>query len=313
MFYFITIVYSLDSVSYYLAGKSPINAQNNSPAYLGFMYNKVYESGIAWNLRDSYLFGTSYTYNANTGIYQITGDTITINNWANEYQSLTTQHYTCWDESTSCSDLSYVYHRTNNMGYYIDLVDGKDIEVLIEEMLHDENVNTTDSILKKYLESWYINYLEDYTEKIEDNVYCNNRDIKRLNVFDKTVPFSTSSRSFYLKESDYSVDIECNRITDQFSIANPQAKLNRSIGLITSSEIYNLSASYYTKYNDNIWYLSPAIFFVGTAEFRYTKDNGEWNYSHTSYNNGIRPSISLNKDNIISSGTGSETDPWIIE
>ena len=61
---------------------------------------------------------------------------------------------------------------------------GKKIDDLIEEMTTGSG-NTRSSNLKNNTESWYESNLLDYTEKLEDPVWCNDRAIGSYNGWSK--------------------------------------------------------------------------------------------------------------------------------
>ena len=92
-------------------------------------------------------------------------------------KELKNHHYTCWNATGECNNISYVYYYDDIYGglNYINISDGKSIETAINEMLYDDNVNTNNSPIKTVVDNWYQNNLVDYTEYLEDTIYCNNR------------------------------------------------------------------------------------------------------------------------------------------
>ena len=62
--------------------------------------------------------------------------------------------------------------------------------------------------------------------------------------------------------------------------------------------------------------MSPARFYMDGAYVRGVLPTGELHYNDYGdlfYSNGVRPAISLKYNKVITSGSGSEEDPWIIE
>ena len=67
------------------------------------------------------------------------------------------------------------------------------------------------------------------------------------------------------------------------------------------------------KANTGWWVLSPRSFNEMGLYNNSVNEKGIRNNYSSYYPNGVRPVISLKSNIKISSGTGSETDPWIIE
>ena len=65
------------------------------------------------------------------------------------------------------------------------------------------------------------------------------------------------------------------------------------------------------------WLMSPVKFdyFFGrdTISMNAYLNNGDLDSESVDMSYGVRPVISLKNSNVVTSGTGSETDPWIIE
>ena len=88
-------------------GTSKFNSSSNSPAYVGYMYNKVYTySSKSMSSQSNIVFGNSFTY-AN-GTYTLK-DTMTVATWSSGYNTINNNHYTCMTTGTSCTNLYYVY------------------------------------------------------------------------------------------------------------------------------------------------------------------------------------------------------------
>ena len=63
----------------------------------------------------------------------------------------------------------------------------------------------------------------------------------------------------------------------------------------------------------HFWLLSPHYrYSSGYARGFYLFSDGYLNYDGVDYAFGVRPSISLNHETTVKSGTGTATDPWII-
>lgn len=135
-------------------------------------YNNYYNFSSSNN---NYSYGNLFTYN--DGKYELT-NTKQIWDLKKDYSGLNNRHYTCFDGD--CSTLSYIYYYSPNDGslYYINLTEGKSIEDALDEMLKNDN---KDSTIKEVIDLWYQENLKDYTNMLEDTIFCNDRSISNLN------------------------------------------------------------------------------------------------------------------------------------
>ena len=126
----------------------------------------------------------------------------------------------------------------------------------------------------------------------------------------------------YFKNNTLNNDLSCINETDQFAVGNNKAKLTYPVSLATHEELQTLtnnnSSAYYdvlTKTNAWWWVLSPLDFYNYNAYVRVVYTNGSVSsYSYVvSYDYGIRFVVSLASGNVISSGDGSESNPWVVE
>ena len=142
-------------------GNSKFNYSYNFPVYVGYMYNKLYTYKLGAATSGS-KYGTGVTYN---------GTSYTLTNTSTTKDA--THHYSCSNTTGTCSTVRYYYY--NN--YYIELTGGTTIEEALVEMLSAEDVNKTNSTIKTYIDNWYQSNMTNYTDYIEDTVYCNDRSI----------------------------------------------------------------------------------------------------------------------------------------
>ena len=100
--------------------------------------------------------------------------------------------------------------------------------------------------------------------------------------------------------------MSCPNLTDQFSVDNNKAKLIYPVGLSIKDELLyfpNNSLNWWTMTPEQIKYLDV---YVKTSSINSSN-------SDIYYNHGVRPVISLKSDNVITNGTGSEADPWVVK
>ena len=313
-------------------GNYEFNLSYNSPAYVGYMYGAVYEtlSKDITTLNESIVFGNDITYDASTGKYTLT-DTYTLadpNNWTNEYSDIASKyHYTCFNSSTNCQSVNYInfIYSKDMKAYYFELSNGKNHLDILKEM-SDNSSNTTDSTAKTTIDTWYKTNMTSYTSQLEDTIFCNDRsyDIgintsgwnKDYSNYDRWLYFNVEARA-----GNNSASLICQRTNDKFSMnsINGNGMLTYPVGLITADEMiyaganaWKTNTSYYL-YNDMAnWTLSPYYFFSQDAvEFALTSSNF-FSAERVDALYGLRPVISLKKGTILSSGSGTAEDPFIV-
>ncbi len=261
----------------------------------------------------NYVFGKSFTY-AN-GAYSLS-DTTTIHSddWATKKTTVNNYHYTCLSSGTTCSSIYYVYRIDSSTAYYIILTNGKSVSDALNEMLYADDVNTKDSTIKEYIDSWYESNIKDkYGDKLEDTVFCNDRGIYNLGGWNPNGGSTTS----YLQFKNYSTSnqsLVCANETDRFSHSNAKAYLKYPIGLLSVPELSlaGYGSSHYFNSGQYVWLGSPNYFIAYIANARGVYASG-FNDGNVDNSMGVRPSISIKPGTSYSSGDGSYTSPFVIE
>ena len=292
-------------------GTSAFNNDYNSPAYVGYMYNTVYTySGKSMSSQSNIVFGNSFTY-AN-GTYTLT-DAKTVATWSSGYNTINNNHYTCMTTGTTCSSINYVYYADSESAYYITLTNGKSVNDALNEMLYADDVNTKDSTIKTYIDSWYESNLASNEDKLEDTVFCNDRTIASLGGWNPNGGSTTNELQFKRYDT-HNPSLACANETDRFSLSNPKAKLSYPIGLLSISEVYLAynEVIYYLNNQDAFWVNSPNYFYKGDAQVKGVSNNNFFS-SGASYPWSVRPSVSLKSGTEFKSGDGSFTSPFVIE
>ena len=296
-------------------GTSAFNENYVSPSYVGYMHNTVYSyKDKRITSTDVYKYANSFTYS--NGTYKLSSDAVSIDvTNGTENTKLNDDHYTCFNTTGECNTIYYVYYlslQASTYTMYIELKDGKSVEDALNEMLSADNVNQTNSAIKDVVDTWYTNNMSDYTKYLEDTVFCNDRSISDYGGWN---PNGGNVLNYlYFKSSNYSSgDLYCTNVTDRFSQANDKAKLTYPVGLISTPEMY-LLGNKIGKTGKWYWLASPGYF---AEMFTYGRDlssDGYVNsYHYIGGSGGVRPSVSLNSNTKYSSGTGSTTDPYIVD
>ena len=310
--------YTIDTLDYAEIGKSSFNANSDSPATVGYMFNKVYNvvlDEIPVYGDKTIKFGSEYIYNPITNRYTLTGITEEIAYSSTELKQ-DNLHYTCLNASGECVNIYYVtsYWSRRSIVHieYISISENKGVEDALNEMLFDNDVNRHNSSIKGVVDSWYAQNLFDKTNYLEDAVYCNARNIVDNAGWDPDGPFGDGHLDFNSWAEEHSLG--CLNGTDQFSTANNLAKLAYPVGLINSDEVYYLSSTSLLATKEYYWNLTPLNFGGYFNSVWFTDlQGGSSEAWQTFMNVGVRPVVSLKSIALITKGSGSEIDPWVVE
>ena len=183
------------------------------------------------------------------------------------------------------------------------------------------NKTATDSIVKTYLEDWYINNLKDYDDKINLSNFCNDTTITSTNAIENATYYGGHNRILKLKQPS----LKC---------PNPSTtdggNYKLKIGLLTADEINYAGLSYRqittTSFNtsknadtsnylyySNVWYSMTPRFLIRSASNMFYGSLGGIASSNVTGPRYIRPVINLKSDIQITSGDGSRANPYIVE
>ena len=282
------------------------------------------------------VYGTSYYYIESNkikygedieyidGNYRLKGDIQTIWDITNtsEQAKLKTHHYTCLSNDIDCDSVYYLYYFELSLSpLYVRLTDGKNITEAVYDMLHrydnenvSNNVNKKDSTIKKGIDEWFKNHISDYSDYLEDTVFCNSRN-QTNNSFDLT---GAINKTMTFKESGLS----CVNETDRFSTLNDKAKLKYKVGLPTYYEMFMSEDEDIRKTSKDYWTMTPSQF-DNSGVMKIVKYNGNYpncTYQRTDYkcekvdnSYGVRPVVSLVPDIEYLYGDGSMENPYQID
>ena len=194
----------------------------------------------------------------------------------------------------------------------------------------ETNANENDSDIKKYLDSWYKQNIEDkgLNEYIADTGFCNDRSLSTRNNNGDGVQ-TTERTTYYAGYTRYyethSPILTCpNASNDLFTVTNEKGNqaLTYPIGLITVDELMlggladgYLNKSSYTYSSYNYWTMSPGYFNVDhTAANEFFADSAGYAYGNwVAYGFGVRAVINLKSDVQISGGIGTANDPFVVQ
>lgn len=255
-----------------------------------------------------YKFGNDFTYE--NGVYKLKNVIK-----AEKDDDLSTHHYTCLNSTGECTSIKYLnYKDDSDYYYYIELENGKSVDDAISEMLYDENVNSTSSFIKTYIENWYENNMLDYDKYLEDTVFCYDRSIANREISGFNPNGGDYSTALEFTSKRFPTDLSCSNITDKFSILNDKAKIKYKVGLLSVPEAV-LSENINILNIDYSFFLgSPMQFQQGfVARVATISNEGFIVALDTNAFIGIRPVISLKPGTEFTTGDGSTNNPYIVK
>ena len=298
-----------------------------------YMYSDpfVFEIGKQnMNKAKGMVFGKSVTY-AN-GVYTLQ-DTITLSdNYQNEYAA--GYRYTCVSETvTSCSTVRY-YDSNNGIGLYsVEFSGGITLDDAIANFTY-KSTNDADSALKKSIDTWYKNQITNYSNSFEDAVWCVDSSIVNTGSSIGSGFWGTSSfnLSTFTRVNAKTPSLVCANNSDQLTVykENGNGDLTYPVAQITVDEamlagftdrsvtnsFLNTGDIYFTLSPQDIgpYQTGPSHFgstYILSSSIRrsvYTNDGSHYNSTF-----GLRPMVSLKVGTTYTSGTGTSSDPYIIE
>ena len=296
-------------------GKYVCLGNNTSCSVLQHLYPSSNPSKTSYIYVDStrvYSFAEDVSYE--NGLYTLIGDVQNIWDYytTDNKGIIKTHHYTCLESGASCSSMNYYLFISGYYLYYIQYRDVESIADALDEMLHVDNVNTIESVLKKGVELWYKENLLQYDHLIEDVIFCNNRKIATLGSWNPNGGLVASYDYLYFDRS--STNLSCALTTDQFSTFNSLAPLSYKIGLITSPEIRMMGNSSVASTGNVYKTMSPYAYLSlnNRPSVRIIKSDGSIYDDDSSRTYGVRPVISLAPGVNYIVGDGSMANPYLV-
>lgn len=299
-------------------GVSAFNTYTNpSLADVGYMYGTRHETTSTSMSGKKYTYANDVTYS--NGTYTLVSTNTPSSSYLLSYTSLRKgYHYTCMSTATSCSTVYYIYSFGTSKTHHVTMTGG----TLLSKVLSDTTTgssNTTSSVIKGVLDSWYESNLSSYESYLEDTVFCNDRSIYELSGWDKDsnstsdLHFNGYARNFLT----YKPSVSCPA-NDSFTTnsANGNGKLSHPIGLITADEIILASGttSGYLHSGSAYWTMTPSYYgdsTTGAHNYVFSAGILE-SISKVSAEYGVRPVVSLKAGIEYSSGDGTALNPYVI-
>ena len=181
--------------------------------------------------------------------------------------------------------------------------------------------NKNNSTIKGVIDTWYQNNLSSYSGYLADEVFCNDRTVASTSTYSSSNNFDFAGWERLWTHK--APQLTCpNLVRDGFttttaSIGNKA--LTYPIGLITADEVSlaggvmgTSNSSYYLNTGKWYWALSASGWGGGAYGFG-VDSNGSLDDNDVDASDGARPVVSLRTSTLVTSGSGTETDPYVIE
>lgn len=296
-------------------GTSKFNESVQDAAKAGYMYGMAYRGNSAtYNSSTGYLYSTDVTYNGSN--YTLTGTFYT----ASTTPTAPDGYYTCLSSANTCTQVYYVinstYFTTFNGYLFTNGVTMKNADFLDSTRLTSSNSNS--STVKSYIDSWYSNNMNNYTDYLEDTIWCNDRGINIYNADEWSI--YDLKFNAYNRMNNGNPNLSCSYTQDSFTVNSQtgNGKLTFPVGLLTADEVmlagqlYNSNNQKYYLYTGQKWWtLSPAshVYYRGISTDVYSSDD----ISLVTSSLGVRPTVSLIPEMKVISGDGSSSYPYILD
>ena len=183
------------------------------------------------------------------------------------------------------------------------------------------NKTATDSVVKTYLEDWYINNLKDYDDKINLSNFCNDTTITSTNATGVTKYYGGYNRILKLKQPS----LKCSNPS-----TTDGGNYKLKIGLLNADEINYAGLSYRQitttssntskiadktnyLYYSRAWYSMTPNHSNSTSSYMLYVSSGRMSNNDITTALYIRPVINLKSDIQITGGDGTESNPYVVE
>ena len=312
-------IYRTNYYNYYQAiqGKYVCkNAINNSCSDLWYAKEtRIFDINYVRVTDLLYKYAKSFTRD---GSKYILDDNNAIISWNVTYNGnrskLNNAHYTCFNKTGECTTLSYVYYIMDEINMrYVDLTGGESIEDAVNKMLYNDDVNVKDSIIKTRVDDFYEKKLLNYSDYIEDTIFCNNRTQLNSDINGWNPNGGDVSTMMKFAEYNPTENLICTKETDSFSTLNNKAKLKYKIGLASSPEMNILGNSQIRNIGEYYWLGSPHSFDSTTPYMSSISYVGDFGKLYVAIWEFLRPAISLKSNIRYTSGDGSEANPYVVD
>ena len=232
-----------------------------------------------------------------------------------------TSAHTNGDDSTDRQIGKSAFNSSYNDNAYVGYMYGK----IGASTYAETHVNTNNSTIKTYLDTWYENNIKGTTNEqyIADNIFCNDLSFDPDNSGTGVGTSETYYRwyNFADNANNTKMMLSCPQKNDTFTL-NDNSKGNGAltyrVGLVTTDEVVlaggwnSYNSEYYLYSGQSYWTMSPSRFDAryGYAYERFVDSYGRADaVGNVDYTGGARPVLNL-KFEVLLQGTGTASDPY---
>ena len=317
-----------------------------TPANGGYMYGEIMT--YDWKriyANETYTFSNDVSYE--NGVYTLTGDSITSSPTSEiETAVKANHHYFCLDGATSCSTIAYIVElNVGNPDYmtmsYFPFSGPANIEAAKDAMF----ANVHDSNAKTIIDGWFQEHLVTRLNELEDTPFCNDRQMFAGTLASKDMSnptyddypslnnnfpdygssFFMGAQAYYEEFSiaNYRPNLGCDNVRDTFTVSDQigNGKLTYPVALATGTERLLNGTGF-----DSYYHPDDAVNTSGTTMTPLMISDTDWNSlgggvymdegsssTTAQQSNWYYPVVSLKYGAVISGGTGSLADPYVIQ
>jgi hypothetical protein len=189
-----------------------------------------------------------------------------------------------------------------------------------------EHANTNNSTIKTAIDTWYKSNMTDYTDKLEDTVWCDDRSIDTVSGYGTGLGYGTNQTAYnarYRLVTNKTPSLSCTNANDKFTVSslNANGELTYPVALLTADEIAYAGGKYGSSYSNStyylytgqdFWLLSPYYFNGSKAYMWYVSSSGYLGGYTVHASLGVRPAISLKAGTKFTDGDGTTGDPYVV-
>ncbi len=180
--------------------------------------------------------------------------------------------------------------------------------------------NTNNSAIKVVIDEWYSQNMIEYTNELEDIVWCNDRSISSGSGIGIIETYYGAYNRLIANKMP---TLECVNENDRFTVSeeNGNGALTYPMALLSGDEVvyaggvYGMKNTDYYLWNNQYWWaMTPDRFGRSVADefLIYAEGYSGTNMVHLSY--GVRPAISLKEGiKVIYGGDGTKENPYVVE
>ena len=300
-------------VNKFICPENELTCEN--PYYTVSTYETFYRYE---NASKNFKYANDFEYDFESGTYKLK-NTIDLFDIYNNSNQINNHHYTCFNKTGVCNEISYIYQNYTSLSY-INLSNNKNINDAINEMLYNDDVNKSDSKIKLVIDAWYKGNLLKYQDYLEDIVYCNGRNI--LNYSGWNPDGGNIDDFLYFNMNDSITSFACLKNKDRFTVSSDYGNgdLTYPVGLLNSNEAKSMHLKLFL--DKNFLLLNPSRYDrdLYMASFKYSGYTyylpGRERYLVATRANSsefIRPVISLKPGIEYIQGDGTAEKPYVIQ